>query len=53
MPIDSQQLKAVPQTAAASRIKYIRNLDEDQLLQFYHGLHQPPLRRKTRATGRS
>ena len=38
VPIDPKELVRIPETAASSRIKYVRYLDDDQIQAFFHGL---------------
>ncbi len=46
MAIDPKELAKIPETAASSRIKYLRNLDEDQVLAFFQGLFQTSVEAK-------
>ncbi|MBI2906766.1 MAG: hypothetical protein HYX92_03805 [Chloroflexi bacterium] len=38
MAIDPKELTRIPETAASSRIKYIRLLDDDQIVEFFNHL---------------
>ena len=46
MAIDPKDLTKIPETAASSRIKYIRFLDPDQVLAFFQGLFQTSVEAK-------
>jgi len=40
LAIDPKDLTKIPETAASSRIKYVRFLDADQVLEFFQGLFE-------------